>query len=309
MATSYTISALDSRLKQYLDVNRDELISKALFTSPTSKMLNIMTGVKGSKALVRLDSSITLQDGSSCTFNAQGSDEFSNRIITTVPVAIHKEFCSKDLLGSWASFDVKMAATRQDEGMPFEQQIIDKNMEVLADTLETKIWQGDTNNGDLFDGFYTMFDADVTGGVIPAANDIAKGSDSIWTRVQKLWIAMDPAMAKGATILMSVSMFKQMLIDLANANNFHIFEEITENQYVISMPGAAGTKIMGITGLEGLDVILGVNFDELYLGCDLESDSEDVEFFFSKDDRVFKFLVEFVIGVQYSIPEHIYLNR
>lgn len=309
MATSYTISALDSRLKNYLDVNKDELISKAIFTSNTAKMLNIMTGVKGSKALVRLDSSIVLQDGSNCTFNAQGSDEFSNRTITTVPVAVHKEFCTKDLLGSWKNFDVKMGATRQGEDMPFEQQIIDKNMEVLADTLETKIWQGNTNSGDLFNGFYTMFDADVTAGVIPAANNIAKGSDSIWTRVQKLWIAMDPAMAKNATILMSVSMFKQLLIDLTNSNLYHIFTEIDEGQYEISMPGAAGTKIMGITGLEGLDVILGVDFDELYLGCDLESDSEDVEFFFSKDDRVFKFLVEFVMGVQYSIPEHIYLNR
>lgn len=309
MATSYTISALDSRLKQYLDVNRDELISKALFTSPTSKMLNIMTGVKGTKALVRLDSSIVLQDGSQCSFNAQGADEFSNRNITTVPVAVHKEFCPKDLLGTWANFDIRMGATRQDEGMPFEEEIINKNMEVLANTLETKIWQGDTNNGDLFDGFYTMMDADVTNSVIPAGNVIAKGSDDIFTRCQKLWVAMDPAMAKNAVILMSVSKFKAMIVELAQSNMYHIFEEIEEGSYEISMPGAAGTKIMGITGLEGLDVILAVDMNELYLGCDLQSDSEDVEFFFSQDDRVFKFLVEFVIGVQYAIPEHIYLNR
>lgn len=313
MATSYTISSLDSRLKNFLSANKDELISKAVFNSKTSRLLNLQTGVKNPTAIVRLDSSVTLADGTTCGFSATGEDVFSNRVLTPAFIKVNKQFCPKDFLNTWKASDVKIAATGQEDNMPFEQQIIDSNLNQLGVIIEKLIWQGDTTNGTgnmaLADGFYTLIDADITNSVIPAGNVIAKGSDSIWTRVQKTWLALDPAMAANATILMSVSMFKQMIIDLANSNLYHIFEEVTEGEYRISMPGAAGTTIRGIEGLEGLDVIIATPMDNLYYGVDLENDSEEVDLFYSQDDRVFKMVIEFVVAVNYAIPEYIYVNR
>ena len=313
MATSYTISSLDSRLKNFLSANKDELISKAVFNSKTSRLLNLQTGVKNPTAIVRLDSSVTLADGTTCGFSATGEDVFSNRVLTPAFIKVNKQFCPKDFLNTWKASDVKIAATGQEDNMPFEQQIIDSNLNQLGVIIEKLIWQGDTTNGTgnmaLADGLYTLIDADITNSVIPAGNVIAKGSDSIWTRVQKTWLALDPAMAANATILMSVSMFKQMIIDLTNSNLYHIFEEVTEGEYKISMPGAAGTTIRGIEGLEGLDVIIATPMDNLYYGVDLENDSEEVDLFYSQDDRVFKMVIEFVIATNYAVPEYIYVNR
>ena len=281
MATSYDITNLDAKLKNYLSANKDELISKAVFNSKSSRLLNLQTGVKNPTAIVRLDSSVTLADGTTCN--------------------------------TWKASDVKMAATGQDDNMPFEQQILEANLNQLGAIVEKLIWQGDTTNGTgnmaLADGLYTIMNADITNSVIPAANVLAKGTDTVWQRVQKLWLALDPAMAGNATILMSVSNFKQMIIDLTNSNMYHIFEEITEGEYRISMPGAAGTTIRGIEGLEGLDVIIATPMDNLYYGVDLEGDTEDVDLFYSKDDRVFKMVIEFVVATNYAIPEYIYVNR
>ena len=313
MATSYDITNLDAKLKNYLSANKDELISKAVFNSKSSRLLNLQTGVKNPTAIVRLDSSVTLADGTTCGFSATGEDVFTNRKLTPAFIKVNKQFCPKDFLNTWKASDVKMAATGQDDSMPFEQQILEANLNQLGAIVEKLIWQGDTTNGTgnmaLADGLYTIMDADITNSVIPAANVLAKGTDSIWTRVQKLWLAMDPAMAGNATILMSVSNFKQMIIDLTNSNLYHIFEEISEGEYRISMPGAAGTTIRGIEGLEGLDVIIATPMDNLYYGVDLENDSEEVDLFYSKDDRVFKMVIEFVVATNYAIPEFIYVNR
>lgn len=313
MATSYTITNLDAKLKNYLSANKDELVSKAVFNSKTSRLLNLQTGVKNPTAIVRLDSSVTLADGTACGFSATGEDVFTNRTLTPAFIKVNKQFCPKDFLNTWKASDVKMAATSENGGMPFEEQIMNANIDTLGAIVEKLIWQGDKTNGTgnmaLADGLYTIMDADITNTVIPAANVIAKGSDSIWTRVQKLWLALDPAMASKATILMSISNFKQMIIDLTNSNMYHIFEEITEGEYSISMPGAAGTTIRGIEGLEGLDVIIATPMDNLYYGVDLESDAEEVDLFYSQDDRVFKMVIEFAVSTNYAIPEYIYVNR
>ena len=313
MATSYTISNLDAKLKSYLSANKDELISKAVFNSKTSRMLNLQTGVKNPTAIVRLDSSVTLADGTTCGFSATGEDVFTNRKLVPSFIKVNKQFCPKDFLNTWKASDVKIAATGQEDNMPFEEAILKANLDQLGSIVEKLIWQGDTTNGTgnmaLADGLYTQMDADITNTVIPAANVIAKGSDDIWTRVQKLWLALDPAMADKATILMSISNFKQMLIDLTNSNICNIFEEIQEGEYWISMPGAAGTTIRGIEGLEGLDVIIATPMDNLYYGVDLENDSEEVDLFWSPDDRVFKMVIEFVVATNYAIPEYIYVNR
>ena len=313
MATSYTITNLDAKLKDYLSANKDELVSKAVFNSKSSRLLNLQTGVKNPTAIVRLDSSVTLADGTACGFNATGEDVFTNRVLTPAFIKVNKQFCPKDFLNTWKATDVKMAATSENGGMPFEEQIIDANLNQLGAIVEKLIWQGDKTNGTgnmaLADGLYTLMNADITNNVIPAANVLAKGTDTIWQRVQKLWLAMDPAMAGNATILMSVSNFKQMIIDLTNSNLYHIFEEINEGEYSISMPGAAGTTIRGIEGLEGLDVIIATPMDNLYYGVDLEGDAEDVDLFYSQDDRVFKMVIEFVVATNYAIPEYIYVNR
>lgn len=313
MATSYTISNLDAKLRNFLTANKDELVSKAVFNSKSSRLLNLQTGVKNPTAIVRLDSSVTLADGTACGFNATGEDVFTNRVLTPAFIKVNKQFCPKDFLNSWKATDVKMAATSENGGMPFEEQIIDANLNQLGAIVEKLIWQGDktqgTGNMALADGLYTLMDADITASVIPAANVLAKGTDTIWQRVQKLWLALDPAMAGNATILMSVSNFKQLIIDITNSNMYHIFTEISEGEYNISMPGAAGTTIRGIEGLEGLDVIIATPMDNLYYGVDLEGDAEDVDLFYSQDDRVFKMVIEFVVATNYAIPEYIYVNR
>ena len=301
MATDYTISALDSRLKTYLETNGVEVLTKALFNSESAKYFNIQTNVTAEQPIIRLDSTITLADASTCGFTATGSDTFTNRLLSPNFLKVNKEFCPKTLLKTWAHSEVKMNALGQE--MPFEELLISNNINELAKVNERLIWEGDKTSGSgnmlLMDGIITIAKAD--------ENTVkqSKGTDTIWQRVQKLWLALDPAVADKTTIFMSIANYKQLIVDLMNKNMYHVFETY-DGVYEMTMPGA-NVKIKGVSGITQ-DVLLATPEENLYLGVDGESDSEVCDFYFDKSDRTFKFIVEYAYCTQYCFSEYVILN-
>ena len=297
----YTITNLDSRLKTYLETNGVEVLTKALFNSESAKYFNIQTGCTAEQPIIRLDSTITLADASNCGFTATGSDTFTNRLLSPKFLKVNKEFCPKTLLKTWAHSDVKMNALNQE--MPFEELLISNNINELAKVNERLIWEGDTTSGTgnmlLMDGIITIAKKD--------ENTVkqSKGTDTIWQRVQKLWLALPAEIADKTTIFMSIANYKQLIVELMNANMFHVFEEY-QGTYEMTLPGA-NVKIKGVSGITQ-DVILATPEDNLYLGVDGESDSETVDLYFDKSSRTFKFCIEYAYCTNYAFSEFVILN-
>lgn len=306
---SYTITDLDNRLKQYLDVNKDQLIMDTIFNSKSSKLFTLQTGVKSETAIVRLDSTVAFANDN-CAFEAQGSDTFTNRTLVPNFIKVNKQYCDKDLLRTWKASEVRISATNNDS-IPFEQEILEQNGKVISAEIEKLLWQGDKTNGTgnmaYADGLVTLINNDINNSVIPAGNVIAKGSDTLWNRVKKVWLALPANIADKATIVMSITNYKNLIAEMADANMYHIFEQY-DGEYRFRLP-YANIDVIGIEGLEGVDTIYGVVLDEIYYGVDLENDNEDVDFYFDKSDRNFKYVCEFVVAVQYAFPEHIFINR
>lgn len=299
---AYTINDLDSRLKNYLETNGTEVLTKALFNSESAKYFQIQTGVTAETPIIRLDSSITLADASTCGFEATGSDTFSNRLLSPKFLKVNKEFCPKTLLKTWAHSDVRMNALG--ETLPFEELLINNNINELAKVNERLIWEGDTTSGTgnmlLMDGIITIAKKD--------ENTVkqVKGSDTIWQRVQKIWLSLPAEIADKTTIFMSIANYKQLIVELMNANMYHVFETY-EGTYEMTMPGA-NVKIKGVSGITS-DVILATPEENLYLGIDGENDDEVCDLYFDKSSRTFKFVVEYAYCVNYCFSEFVILNQ
>ena len=299
---AYNITDLDNRLKTYLETNGTEVLTKALFNSESAKYFQIQTGVTAETPIIRLDSSITLADASTCGFEATGSDTFSNRLLSPKFLKVNKEICPKTLLKTWAHSDVRMNALGQE--LPFEELLINNNINELAKTNERLIWEGDTTSGTgnmlLMDGIITIAKKD--------ENTVkqSKGSDTIWQRVQKLWLSLPAEIADKTTIFMSIANYKQLIVELMNANMYHVFETY-DGTYEMTMPGA-NVRIKGVSGITS-DVILATPEDNLYLGVDGESDDETVDLYFDKSSRNFKFVVEYAYCVNYAFSEFVYINQ
>ena len=299
---SYNITELDTRLKNYLETNGTEVLTKALFNSESAKYFQIQTNVTAETPIIRLDSSITLADASTCGFEATGSDTFSNRLLSPKFLKVNKEFCPKTLLKTWAHSDVRMNALGQE--MPFEELLINNNINELAKVNERLIWEGDTTSGTgnmlLMDGIITIAKKD--------ENTIKqeKGTDTIWQRVQKIWLNLPAEIADKATIFMSIANYKQLIVELMNENMFHVFEEY-KGTYEMVMPGA-NVKIKGVSGITS-DTILATFEENLYLGIDGENDSETVDLYFDKSSRTFKFCIEYAYCTNYAFSEYVILNQ
>lgn len=299
----YTITNLDSRLKNYLE-NNDEVLAKVLFNSESAKYFNIQTGVTAEQAIVRLDSSIVLGDATDCGFEAQGSDTFTNRILKPEFLKINKEFCPKTLLKTWQHSQVKMNALGQAEEMPFETLLINTNLEALAVENEKLIWEGDkskTGNIAKMDGIITIAKAD--------SNTVkqTKETEKVWDRCKQLWLGWDATIAEKPTIFMSIANYKKLVAEIMESNFYHVFETQNGNVYEMTLP-ATDIKVKGVSGIQS-DVIIATAESNLYLGVDATNDTDTVEMYFDKSDRTFKMVVEYAYCVNYAFSEYVYINE
>lgn len=299
----YTITNLDSRLKNYLE-NNDEVLAKVLFNSDSAKYFNIQTGVTAEQAIVRLDSSIVLGDGSDCGFEAQGSDTFTNRLLKPEFIKVNKEFCPKTLLKTWQHSQVKMNALGQAEEMPFETLLINTNLEALAVENEKLIWEGDkskTGNIAKMDGIITIAKAD--------SNTVkqTKENDKVWDRCKQLWLGWDSTIAEKPTIFMSIANYKKLVAEIMESNFYHVFETQSGNTYEMTLP-ATDVKIKGVSGITS-DIIIATPESNLYLGVDAQNDTDTVDIYFDKSNRTFKMVVEYAYCVNYAFSEYVYINE
>lgn len=305
---AYQTTNLDSALKNYLNANRDELVSNSIFSAKSTRLMQLQTGVKNVTAIVRMENDVVFQDGSQCGFNASGATAFTNRNLTPAFIKVNMSWCDKDLLKTWAAYRVAVGAGRAK--MPFEEQILANLIKKIGAELEKALWQGDTTNGTgnlaVMDGLYTMMGADITSTVIPAANVQAKGSDTVFQRAMKLFNAL-PANIGEAAILMSTANFRTLVSDVLIANNYNMVVDYNEN-YELTLPHT-NIKVYGVAGLDGVDALIATPLDNLYYGVDAEDDSEVFDLWYDPNTKLFKFDCEFAASVQYAIPENILVNR
>ena len=300
--TNFIVSSLPA----YVQENRDLLIKNfALVGEGTRRRISIQTGVKGKAAINFLDLTPVLQDGSACAFEALDSLTLTQRYIESAPIKVDGQICPRTLLGTYAEYLVRVNAT--EESLPFEQYIIDAIVREVNKKIEKLIWLGDTTSLDAdlkwIDGFISIAaaDADVT----PVA--IAAGS-SAYDGILAVYAAMtEEALERGGEIYVSPEIFRAFVQDLVNKNYFHYAGPQAEFPGEFIFPGT-DCKVVKTYGLKGDLHILGTFAKNLFYGCDVEGDSEDIDIWFSKDTRMVRYEVLWNSGVQIAFPEHVALG-
>lgn len=303
-STNFVVSSLPA----YVQENRDLIIKNfALVGTATRKRITIQTGIKGSEHLNYLGLGVTLQDGSDCGFNAAGEVALTQRTITTALIKAQDDICPKKLRGKWAEYLISIAATEND--LPFERYIVDTLIAEVNKKIEKLIWQGDTTlstNTDLkwIDGFIAQFDADSD--VVDVT--LAYGT-SAYNAIKAVYMALtDEAIERGAEIFVSPANYRAFLQDMVEKNYFHYSgpQDAAPEEFVF--PGTE-VKVVKTPGLVGVNnKIVGTWPKNLVYGCDAENDNEVVDLWWSQDDRVFKYDVEWNSGVSYYFPSHIVLG-
>ena len=274
-----------STLPDYIQENRDELFVKAIASTKTLDYIESMLGVKGKAALNYLNSTVVLADGESCGWNPQGDDTFTQKTVTTKLVAVNKEFCAKQMRSKWMSYDLSLAAGR--ENLPFEQKIADSNVAAIKKAVEKLIWQGDTGLG--IDGLLKQIKAEESAIKV-------NGGTTILDKIGKVIAAIPAgALEKGVNVFMSYTDFRSY-VEAKNAECCGNMPVIDANVDYLVYAGDSRIKLVPVAGLEGTDKIVAAPYDALVYATDVEDSEGIFKMWFDEKEDKFLFKVLFTAG-------------
>jgi len=303
---SFTVSSLAA----YTNEQSTDLLVKALFSNKTAATLyasnQVQVGVKSAASLNILASTVYFQaDG--CGYNPSGVTTFTQRNITVGAVKVEETLCPKTLEAKWMQTQIMPGSPTM---VPFEEQIGSEKAAVIAQTLETAMWQGDTASGNpnlsRFDGFSKIIAA--------ASPTLANAAPTTFTTVtnaniddilDQIYANIPAAVATKTDLVcfLGVDAYKLMLVNLKNANLFHyVADAATEMSMVY--PGTNMTLI-AVGGLNGTNKLFAGSLSNFFLGTDLAHEEEDVKMWYSQDADEVRVRFTFKYGVQVAFPSEI----
>lgn len=293
-------SPIVKTLPAYVYSNRDVLIAKATLGARTRKFITLQTGIKETAQVNLINTTVAFRK-SSCSFDPATSQELSARKITCGHFQVDIQWCDKELLGKWAEHQVKIAADKTAEDMPFEEYFVKNLIDNINTESDKAFWQGDITSGKgnlaINDGILTLLKAAGTETDASTTN----------TKIAQVNLAVTKiapaAKAQGVCrLFMSPEYFEAWLLELVAANLYHYNPGDGEDEYKIP-----GTKVIAtsVPGLTGANFIVGGNVENLFWGADLESDNEVVDLWYSKDNQAFRGTVQFNLGAQVAFPDQV----
>lgn len=291
MASAFNLSGLTD----YVEVHKDELLTKATLDFVTAKYVDIMPNVKYKDAIPTLDSTITLQDGSQCGFNPTGSDEFGELFIETHAVKVEKEWCYKDWEKKYGNYQLLWEAGR--ETLPFEEKLTNAQLGLIQEAVEELAWQGDS--GVSIDGFIK----DIT--VTNSANTInvsgVTSADTIVEAVDKVVAAIPMAALKmGVNVYMSANNLRKY-VSAKNAACCQKEPALDAASETIPYFGDSRVTLVAVYGI-GDSYIVAAPADALVWATDIENSENRYRLWFDEKDEMFRFRVLFRGGTALRYP-------
>ena len=295
--TNFIVSSLPA----YVQENRDLLIKNfALVGTDTRRRIGRQMGIKHKAELNYLELSAVLQDGAGCGFNPLDSLTLTQRYIECATIKVDGQICPETLLGKYAEYLVRVNATENE--LPFEQYIVDALVAEINKKIEKLIWQGDTtqtSDPDIkwIDGFLAQLDAD------SACIDVSISSGkTAYEGLLAVYMAMpEEVLERGGVIFVAPAIYRSFLQDMVAINFYHYSgpQDAAPEEFVL--PGT-DVRVIKTPGLAGSLKVVGTFADNLVYGTDGENDNEDIDIWWSADDRLFKYEVKWNSGVAYHFP-------
>lgn len=290
MANTLNVSALP----EYIEQKKDELFVKAVAGTKSVDYLDIMAGVKHKEALHYLDSEVVLADGSTCGWNPQGSDTFSEKAVEVFPISVQKEFCWKDMKDKYMNYQLLWQAGR--ETLPFEEKIAESNMVEIQNAVDKMIWQGDATVK--VDGLIAQLKAedDAVKVTFDAGATVTEKIDAM---VEKIPVG---AFKKGTVyIYLSITDFGKYVRE-QNANCCANRALIDAASATLTYVGDSRIVLVPLEGLEGANAMVAAPKEALVYATDIEGSEGVYEMFFDKKESKFDFNVLFVAGTAVRYP-------
>lgn len=292
-----TLNPIVTAITGYVEEHRSELLSKAMLDGKSRRAWNLMTDVKGPTTLNIMDTDVVFGE-LQCGWNESGSTEFSQRTLTPAALSVNMAFCDKNLLKTWAQYEVKIAAGYEE--LPFEEKWVNQILSSVNEQLEHMLYFG-TGEGAEFEGIVPILSGE--DGTVKVE---ATTGTTAYDFLKDVAMAI-PVQVKNPVILVSTPLYREFMQDLVSANLFHYDPANGANEY--RLPGT-DIRVIAVDGLNNADetVAIAANMDNLFYGVSADGDEDVFDLWYSKDNREFRLAINFIAGVQVAFPNEVVLG-
>lgn len=292
-------------LNNYVEEKRLPLIAKSFLRGKTIDLIQIETGVLQDTALNLVSASVKFGDGASCGWDATDGVALSQRILKPTFLKVNQVFCDKDLLKKWASYEVKLAAGR--EQLPFEESFMNEIANAISESIEKLVWQGDSANGESRiepDGYLKLLEAGGSGVVSVTWTAGTTAYNKIKAVYNK--IPANIVDKEDTVIFVGEETYREFIQDLVAANLYHFSPDYKAGEYMV--PGTS-IRVIAVNGLNGTGKIVAGRLSNFFYGVGAEDDKDTFDFWYSKDNREFRLAAYFAMAVQVAYPNEIVLGK
>lgn len=289
-------------LSNYVEEKRLPLIAKSFLRGKTVDLIQLETGVLQDTALNLVSASVEFGDGASCGFNPTDGVALSQRILKPTFLKVNQVFCDKDLLKKWASYEVKLAAGR--EQLPFEEKFMEEISNAISESIEKLVWQGDSSHTNEPDGFLKILE---TGGSGVVSVTWSAGTTA-YNKIKAVYNAIPANIIdkEDTVIFVGEETYREFIQDLVAANLYHFSPDYRAGEYMV--PGTS-IRVIAVNGLNGTGKIVAGRLSNFFYGVGAEDDKDTFDFWYSQDNREFRLAVYFAIATQVAYPNEIVLGK
>jgi len=307
----YNFNVNTAGLTAYVDENDTRLLYQLQMESDLAPYSEVQDGVKGTQRLHFGTTTVTFQTDA-CSYNASDSTVLTEKDITVGAIAIMEDICVKSLNGFWAQ-QIVAAGAKGEEVIPAE--IASAWTEMKLNKVKRQIniadFQGDTASGtanlNKYNGLLKEIFADgsvIDGNTSDAAT--ATSTSNILARMQEMYLAIPEDLRSGAPDGGNLVWFLPQayldfyIIALREANLFHYKGGEDDNN--VRYYGT-NIELVPQVGLASQDKMIITTRDNIVIGRD--SAEDEIEVWYSKDDRINHSLIAFKRGITYKFSDYI----
>lgn len=292
-----------TNLTEYVDETGTDLMFQSVTEAPSYKILGKQSGIKHKEALQFATTNIVLQDGSSCGFNASGTDTFAQREIEVCTFKVNMEYCFKKLEHLWTQFLLNAGSDYEDQDLP--QGFMEQYKKRINEKVEDVIWQG--NASDPACSGVTHHVAAATG-VVRVSTGVTYNESNVVAIMKSFISGIPEEIRKDSNLAMFIGQ------DYFDTYQFEMFN--LDKRHIAAEDGAADTApqtrllytnipVYVVPGLTGTGEIYLTPKWNFIIGTDMNDEHEKFKFWYSKDDDVHRFSAIWKLGTQIAFPEYI----
>lgn len=295
----YTIGTIPA----YTEQDANNIIRKIIAEGTTASLMTIQSGIKSAETINIFASELVWQTNSACGFNASGSTVGTQRTITVGKIKLEGSWCEQELEPKFYQKAMKAGSTY--DMLTYRNEIVDDIVMNFNKRKEIAIWQGDLTSVNQYLNKFDGLIIQIAGASPVVATPVVWSVANSRTALQNVYakITDDMLVNPNLRVFMGTSEARDYRMKLGIDNLYHMTG--SDNKLYLEN---TDVEIVPVLGLSGTKKIYATATDNMFLGTDLESETDSLsmaKLFYAVEADELRFSAKLKMGVNIAFGDQV----